>query len=49
MFVEDIKQMYLNASNSQSWLELRKSGENFVSYKDLVERTADETGEIVSF
>ena len=49
LFVEHIKQMYLNASNSQGWLELRKSSDNFVSYKDLVERTAEETGEIVSF
>ena len=47
MFVEEIRQLYLNAANSQGWMELKKSGDNFVSYKDLVQRTVDETDEMV--
>lgn len=49
MFVEEIKSLYLNAANSQGWVKLRNGGDNYVSYRDLVERTAEETDEIVSY
>ena len=49
MFVEEIRTLYLNAANSQDWSKLRNGGDNFVSYKDLIERMAEETEEIVSY
>ena len=49
MFVDEIRQLYFNTANSQEgWIQLKKSGDNFVSYKDLVQRTADKTDEMVS-
>ena len=48
MLVEEIQNMYLTAANSEEWMALRKTGDNYVSYKDLVHRTAEEMDEVVS-
>lgn len=48
MLVEEIQNMYLTAANSEEWMALRKTGDNYVSFKDLVDRTAEEMDEVVS-
>ena len=48
MLVEEIQNMYVTAANSEEWMALRKTGDNYVSYKDLVHRTAEEMDEVVS-
>lgn len=45
---EKIQRRYLMAANSKAWEGLRKTGEFFTTYSDLIEKTKTEKEELVS-
>lgn len=48
VFYDETQRQYWKQANQQQWIKLRGDGEAFVNYRDLLRRTKDNKGELVS-